>query len=95
MLLTETFATLQGEGNSIAIEVGINILANILVNYFDVILYSSFVLMFCHQNGGDALLILDGKGNAVKVSVCKFIQNFQLEFLENNLEDVLRVILRL
>lgn len=47
--------------------------------------------MFYHQNGGDALLTLDGQGNAVKVSACNIIQMYiiELESLENNLEDVL------
>lgn len=70
--MTETFTSLQGEGNGTVIEVGINILGDISVNYFDVIL-NLFVLMFCHQNGGDALLTLDGKENAVKVRACNFI----------------------
>uniref|UniRef100_A0A8C1QC20 DAB adaptor protein 2 n=1 Tax=Cyprinus carpio TaxID=7962 RepID=A0A8C1QC20_CYPCA len=61
----EQEAAQKGEGNSTVTEVGINILANISVSYFDVILYS-FVLMFYHQNGGDALLTLDGQENAVK-----------------------------
>lgn len=54
--------------------------------------------MFGHQNGGDALLTLDGQENAVKVSACNFIQtgNFiqitllnskwTMESSENNLE---------
>ncbi|KTG37886.1 hypothetical protein cypCar_00011867 [Cyprinus carpio] len=61
----EQEAAQKGEGNSTVTEVGINILGNISFSYFDVILYS-FVLMFYHQNGGDALLTLDGQENAVK-----------------------------